>query len=1011
MQNKGAIRLVAILLGLTCLYQLSFTVVTRIHENKAANYAAAAVEKYKQSPEYANVDEQNREFSVSLLEREREKYYLDSIAAEKIFFAFTYKECKEKELNLGLDLRGGMNVLLEVSVVDIVQAMANQNTSPEFQQALNTAIQKQNTSGGDFVSLLGEAWDQAAPGRALADEFSYELQYVRKTTNQLSNSEVLTIIRQDAESAISNSFNVLRSRISGFGVSQPNIQRLPTSGRILVELPGVKEPERVRKLLQGTASLEFWTTYENSEIYPALERANQLIREMQLTDAPATTTEEVTLTAAATPTDTTNTDLLAQLTQQNDSTIAVQNAERDFPLFSLLNPATMNNNSLAPGACIGYAHYRDTSKINAWLRLPQIEALFPRDFVPMWTAKHSPLDKSGTIFELVAIKNTADGKAPLDGGAVTDARKAFGNSGSPEVDMTMNAEGSRIWARMTADNIGKQIAIVLDGYVYSYPRVNQEISGGRSQITGNFSIAESDDLANVLKSGKLPAPARIVQEAVVGPSLGQESINSGLVSFFIAFLLVLLYMLFFYNYAGIVSNIALTSNLLLLLGVLVSFGATLTLPGIAGIVLTMGMAVDANVIIYERVKEELRAGKGLRLAIADGYKNAYSAIIDGNLTTIITGLVLAFSGSGPVKGFAITLIIGIITSLFTSIFITRLLFEARLNRNKNITFDNKLTRNFLANTKIDFVKIRKYAYIASASVCILGAVSIFTKGFTYGVDFTGGRTYVVRFDQPVTTNDIRTSVIDIMEGSSTEVKQFGNDNQVKITTTFGLTDETQAVDSILFIALGNFFKQPITFPEFISTLENPNGIISSEVVGPTIASDIKRNAVIAVFISMIAIFLYIAARFRNWYWGLGGLISLAHDALVVVGFFSIFSGILPFNLDIDQTFIAAILTVIGYSINDTVVIFDRIREYRVIYPKQDIRTNINMALNSTLSRTVNTGGTTLVVLLAIAIFGGEVIRGFSVALIIGVIVGTYSSIFVGTPVVFDMYRKKLNKKQ
>ena len=1008
MQHKGAIRLLAILLGLTCLYQLSFTVVTRIHENKAQNYAATAVEQFKQTPEYAAVDDDNKEFVASTLGNEREKYYLDSIAAEKVYFAFTFKEVKEKELNLGLDLRGGMNVMLEVSVVDIVKTLANQNSSPEFQQALNTAIQKQNTSGGDFISLLSNAWDEAAPGRLIADEFSYELQYVRKQTGQLSNSEVLAIIRADAESAIDNSYRVLRNRITGFGVSQPNIQRLPASGRILVELPGVKEPERVRKLLQGTASLEFWTTYENRDIYTALEDANRIIKEMQLVDQSATTTTASTETTDVATTDTTNTtdDLISQIAQQSDSTAAAINMEKDYPLFAVLKPSQSPE-----GACIGYAHYRDTSKINAWLRLPQIQSLFPRDFVPMWTAQPSPLDKSGTTFELVAIKNTADGKAPLDGGAVTDARKVFGNSGSPEVDMHMNAEGSQIWARLTADNVGKQIAVVLDGAVYSYPRVIQAITGGRSQITGTFTITETDDLANVLKSGKLPAPARIVQEAVVGPSLGQESINSGLISFFIAFLLVLAYMLFFYNYAGIVSNIALTSNLLLLLGVLVSFGATLTLPGIAGIVLTMGMAVDANVIIYERVKEEIRAGKGLRLAIADGYKNAYSAIIDGNLTTIITGLVLAFSGSGPVKGFAITLIIGIITSLFTSIFITRLLFEARLNRNKNITFDNKLTHNFLANTKIDFVKIRKYAYIASATVCIIGAVSIFTKGFTYGVDFTGGRTYVVRFDQPVLTNDIRTSVIDIMEGSSTEVKQFGNDNQVKITTTFGLTDETQAVDSILFIALGDFFKQPITFPEFISTLENPNGIISSEVVGPTIASDIKRNAVIAVFISMIAIFLYIAARFRNWYWGLGGLISLAHDALVVVGFFSIFSGILPFNLDIDQTFIAAILTVIGYSINDTVVIFDRIREYRVLYPKQDIRTNINMALNSTLSRTVNTGGTTLVVLLAIAIFGGEVIRGFSVALIIGVIVGTYSSIFVGTPIVLDMYRKKLSKKQ
>ncbi len=1007
MQNKGAIRFVAILIALACIYQLSFTVVTRIQEGKAKDYAAAAVAQYKQTPEFTAIQDNEKEFTADMFERDREKYYLDSIAAEKVFFAYTFKECKEKELNLGLDLRGGMNVMLEVSVVDIVKAMANQNASPLFHEAMDLAIKNYKTKGGDFVTRLGEAWEQVAPGKSLADEFSYELQYVRKNSAQMTNAELLTILREDTQSAISNSFNILRNRISGFGVAQPNIQQLPGSGRILVELPGVKEPERVRKLLQGTASLEFWTTYDNKELYNSLVEANRVIKDMQLTNSK---TDSVGATTTAAVKDTTKNDLLAQVAQQSDSSLAAQNMERDYPLFSILYPSVAQNGEVMQGACIGRAHYRDTAKINAWLRLSQIQALFPRDFVPLWTVK--AVDAGGITFELIAIKNTTDGKAPLDGGVIVDARKSFGNTGKPGVSMTMNAEGSRIWARLTEDNINRSIAIVLDGAVYSYPNVQNAITGGHSEITGNFSIAEADDLANVLKSGKLPAPAHIVQEAVVGPSLGTESINAGMMSFLIAFVMVLLYMLFFYNQAGITANVALLMNLLFLLGTLVSFGATLTLPGIAGIVLTMGMAVDANVIIYERIKEELRAGKSLRLAVTDGYKNAYSAIIDGNLTTIITGVVLAFSGSGPVKGFAITLIIGILTSLATSIFITRLIFESRLARGKNIKFDNKFTHNFLTNTKFDFVKARKYAYIFSITVTVIGLVSIFTKGFTYGVDFTGGRTYVVRFDQQVSTNDVRTAILNKMQEGSTEVKQFGAETQVKITTTYKLNDDSKIVDSTLYSALKDgFFKTPLTFAEFESTLDNPNGIVSSEVVGPTIARDIQRNAIIAVVAALLAIFLYIAARFRNWFWGLGGLLSLAHDALFVISFFSLFSGILPFTLDIDQTFIAAVLTIIGYSINDSVVIFDRIREYRHLYPKHTLETNINGALNSTLSRTMNTGLSTLVVLIIIAIFGGEVIRGFAIALSIGVIIGTYSSIFVGTPIVYDFYRYFEKKKQ
>jgi SecD/SecF fusion protein len=1009
MQNKGLIFLVAILIGLACVYQLSFTVVSRVYESKAKSYAEAAVQEFVQSQEYADIDDNDKAFSVDMLNRDKEKYYIDSIAAEKVFFSFTFKECKEKELNLGLDLRGGMNVMLEVSVVDIVKSMANTNTSPQFNEALAAATNQYRTVGGNFVTLFGEAWEQIAPGKSLADEFSYELQYVRKNTNQLRNSEVLDILRADSESAIANSFNVLRNRIDRFGVTQPNIQRLSNSGRILVELPGVKEPERVRKLLQGTASLEFWTTYENSEIYPALVEANRLIKDMQPAEqaaAPAAQNEATGEGAS---------DLVSELAQQTDSLAGSQSFEKEFPLFSVLYPSVDQTNNLMPSACIGRAHYRDTAKINAWLRMPQIQSLFPRDFIPLWSVKSAQGDEAGVTFELIAIKNTPDGKAPLDGGVVTDARKSFKDSGTPYVDMAMNAEGSRIWARLTEENVGRSIAVVMDDAVYSYPRVNQAITGGRSEISGNFSIAEADDLSNVLRSGKLPAPATIVQEAVVGPSLGQESISSGLMSFLIAFLLVLAYMLFFYNRAGLVANVALLTNVLFLFGTLASFGAVLTLPGIAGIVLTLGMAVDANVIIYERIKEELRAGKSLRLAVTDGYKNAYSAIIDGNLTTIITGIVLFTFGSGPIQGFATTLVIGIITSMFTSIFVTRLIFEASLTRGKSISFDNKLTHNFLSNTKINFMGMRKYAYTITIAIVVIGLGFIFTKGFTYGVDFTGGRTYVVRFDQQTTANEVRTAVLAEMEGGATEVKQFGAGSQVKITTTYMIEDASRSVDSLvvgkLYRALKPFFAADIPFDEFTSTLENPNGIISSDFVGPTIANDIKRDAIIAVIIALVAIFLYIAARFRNWYWGTGGIMGLLFCTIFTVSFFSIFSGILPFSLDVDQTFIAAVLTIIGYAINDAVVIFDRIREYRTLYPKRDLKINVNEALNSTLSRTVNTSATTLVVLFAIAIFGGEVIRGFSVALIVGILAGTYATLFVGTPVVYDLYIRGHRKAQ
>ena len=628
----------------------------------------------------------------------------------------------------------------------------------------------------------------------------------------------------------------------------------------------------------------------------------------------------------------------------------------------------------------------------------------------MWSVKPSQYVPGGNIYELVAIKaSSRDGNAPLDGGAVTDARVSYDgngmNKGNPTVSMTMNAEGANVWARLTKENIGKQIAIVLDGMVYSYPTVNGEISGGQSQITGNFNVEEATDLTNVLKSGKLPAPAKILQEQVVGPSLGAKSIKSGMISFIIAFLLVLLYMIFFYKGAGLAADVALLCNVLLLFGILVSFGAVLTLPGIAGLVLTMGMAVDANVIIYERIKEELAAGKGLSKAIADGYSNAYSAIIDGQVTTILTGIVLFVFGSGPVQGFATTLIIGIITSVLTSIFVTRMIFTGRVEKGKSISFENTMTKNFLKNTNIDFIGKKKWGYAISGVLVTIALVSIFTKGFTYGVDFTGGRTYVVRFDQPVIAEQVRTAVIDEF-GGSVEVKQFGGESQMKITTQYKVEDESTIVDAEvegkLYSALKGFFAdKTMTLDDFKSTLDNPNGIISSDKVGPTIANDIKRGAIISVVLALLVIFAYIAFRFNGWTWGLGGVVSLAHTSVIVIGFFSLFSGILPFNLDVDQTFIAAILTIIGYAINDNVVIFDRIREYKLQHPHADFKVNVNTALNATLTRTVNTSVSTLITMLAIALFGGESIRGLSVALCIGIVIGTYASIMIGTPVMYD----------
>ena len=994
MQSKGWIRLVAILLAIASIWQLSFTAVTAIQEKKADKFAEKAAQAAMSAPSFAKVSVEDQAYYLDSIRKDQNRVYIDSVSSQKVYLWNTYKDCKAKEINLGLDLKGGMNVMLQVQLQDLVKALSGDNPNPAFQQALTLAKERSVNSRDDFITLFGNAWKEVSGGQRLAQIFgTYEMK--DKIKPESTDAEVLNVIRGEAESAVANSFNVLRNRIDRFGVTQPSIQKIGNSGRILVELPGVKEPERVRKLLQGTASLEFWETFTNQEISGYLAEANAKLAEILAED-------ETETPAEAAPAEGEGSVLESEIAQNQTADADLEAYKKQNPLYAVLTPSQYTGN-----ACIGFASGVDTAKVNKYLSMPQIAEIFPAEFIPMWSVKPSEYFDSDNIFELVAIKSTSrNGKAKLDGGVVTDARVVYdhGTNGEPSVSMSMNAEGANIWARMTGDNVGRQIAIVLDGMVYSYPNVNSAITGGQSSITGHFTPDEATDLVNVLKSGKLPAPATIIQEQVVGPSLGAKSIRAGMISFLIAFLLVLVYMIFFYQGAGIAADIALLCNVLLLFGVLVSFGAVLTLPGIAGLVLTMGMAVDANVIIYERVKEELAAGKGLSKAVADGYKNAYSAIIDGQVTTLLTGIVLFIFGSGPVQGFATTLIIGIITSVLTSIFITRLIFDDRIKKGKKITFENSLTKNFLKNTHFDFISARKWSYILSGVLILISLVSIFTKGFTYGVDFTGGRTYVVRFDKPVTAEEIRQAAIAEFDGA-VEVKQFGGESQMKITTQYKNDEESSDVDaeveSKLFNALAPFFEEEMTIDDFKSTLSNANGIISSDKVGPTIANDIKRDAVIAVILALLVIFAYIAFRFRGWTWGLGGVVSLAHTAIIVIGFFSLFSGILPFNLDVDQTFIAAILTIIGYAINDNVVIFDRIREYRTLHPNTDIKTNTNLALNATLTRTLNTSVSTLVTMLAIAIWGGESIRGLAVALILGICIGTYASLFIGTPVMYD----------
>ena len=995
MQNKGAILTFAILLAAVCLYQLSFT------------WKAKQVEK--QAQEYANGN------------LDKERIYLDSISGEVVYNfiglkKFTYKDVKGLEMNLGLDLKGGMNVTLEIEVSDLIRALSNYSNDSTFNAALNRANILQQNSQEDYVTLFGQAFEEIDPNAKLASIFN-TLELRDKISFNSTNAEVLSVIRQEANAAIDNAFNIIRTRIDRFGVAQPNIQPLQTKGRILVELPGVKDQNRVRNLLQGTATLEFWETYNNQEVYPYLLQANERLKEMQTSeDAESadneTATEDTTNSEEKTEQDTTESSLLSELekgAEQDTSASNIDNLanfKKEYPLFAVLNPSTDQSGQLYPGPVVGTAHSKDTAQVDAYLHMEQIRNLFPRNMIFRWTAKS--VDEAGNYYRLIALKvTTRDGQAPLTGDVITDARQDYDQMGSsPEVSMSMNSEGAKTWARMTKENIGKSIAIVLDGYVRSFPTVQGEITGGRSSITGLESIEEAKDLSNILKSGKMPAPARIIQEEIVGPSLGKEAIQSGFLSFLIAFVLVLIYMFFFYSKnAGLVANVALIANMFFIMGILASLGAVLTLPGIAGIVLTIGMSVDANVLIYERVQEEIRAGKGLKLAISDGYKNAYSAIIDGQVTTLLTGIVLYVFGSGPIKGFATTLIIGILTSLFSAIFITRLIFEWRLGKNKKILFSTRVTEKWLRKMHIKFLEQRKIFYVVSGALVLLAIGSLATRGLNYGIDFKGGRTYVVRFDQDVKVADVQDALAAVY-GEAPEVKTYGENDQVRITTEYKIDDNSENVDNQVEALLmeglqnANMIPKDITLEQFTTDYQ-----MSSQKVGPTISDDIRKESAIAITFSLIIIFIYILIRFRNWQYGLGAIAALAHDSLIVLGLFSLLYGALPFSLEIDQAFIAAILTVLGYSINDTVVVFDRIREYLGLYPKRDRTENVDSAINSTLRRTFSTSLSTFVVLLSIFLFGGETIRGFTFALLVGVVVGTYSSVFIATPIAFDTQKR------
>ena len=992
MQNKGFVKVFAVLLTLACAFYLSFSFVTRYQMNKAAEDPKGSA------------------------------HYLDSMQNQKVWLGiYTLKQCREMEIGLGLDLKGGMNVILEVSVPDVVKALADNKPDEAFNKAVAEAAKLQINSQEDFITLFIREYKKLAPEGKLAELFATQ-QLKDKVNTRSTDAEVEKVLREEVSAAVDNSFNVLRTRIDRFGVAQPNIQTLEGKmGRIMVELPGIKEPERVRKLLQGSANLEFWETFEAKDIVPVLASADNRARGLLNADAPADSAMvEADTTAVAEASAVSAKDSLAAALKGETATASNTNIEelkKEHPLLAVLQ---LNQSGV--GCIVGYADYKDTADVNRILNMKAVKEVMPRDLKLMWGVKASDMDKTGRIFELYAIKSTErNGRAPLDGDVVTDAKDEYDQFNKPCVSMSMNTEGSRRWAALTKKNIGKEIAIVLDGYVYSAPRVNSEITGGNSQITGNFTPEVTKDLANVLKSGKMPAPARIVQEDIVGPSLGQESINQGIVSFIVALIVLMIYMCAMYGFIpGMVANGALFINFFFTLGILSSFQAALTMSGIAGMVLSLGMAVDANVLIYERTKEELRAGKGTKQALAEGYKNAFSAIFDSNLTSIITGIILFNFGTGPIRGFATTLIIGILCSFFSAVFLTRLVYEHFMNKDKwlNLTFTTGISKNLMQNVHYNFMGITKRSFTIWGVIIVVCIISFFVRGLAQSIDFTGGRNFVVQFEQVVQPETVRSLLQPKVGDANVQAIALGTDGKtIRVTTNYRINEDSPTIDAeieeFLYNALkeGNLLGEGTTLEIFIDRDNRAGGsIISSQKVGPSIADDIKTSAVWSVVLALIAIGLYILIRFNNIAFSIGATVALMVDTVLIIGAYSLCYGWMPFSLEIDQTFIGAILTAIGYSINDKVVIFDRVREFIGLYPKRDRTQLFNDSLNTTLCRTINTSLSTLIVLLSIFILGGDSIRSFAFAMILGVVIGTLSSLFVAAPVAYLTMGHKMPKQ-
>ena len=1006
MQNKGAIKIIVIIFSLVCLYQLSFTYFTKKVEKDAKEYALNSYAK-NQAKTLAAGNAIKEQEILDSISNERELNYLDSISEKPVYNflwmrQFTYKQCKAREVGLGLDLKGGMNVKMEVSTSDVVKNLATNPTDPAFLKIYDKALELQKTTGRDFFTSFQEVvLNEGNTGKVnLSAFFRVKLKESGITTNS-TNEQVLAAIKKECTDAFDRTFQVLSKRIDKFGVSEPTIQKLESSERILIELPGVSDPQRISRLLEGTAQLEFWLAGDAGKVFQAFGAADEFLANIGEEKDTVNITNDTLINI-----DTLNTAPIAKQT----TPVAKKDTLKTRPLLSLFT--RLNKGDLAPSV-IGTATASAKKDINR--QLERAAKVLPTDVTFLWSAQ--PIPKTNE-FELYVIQYTNKAKtALLDGDVIDDARQDFNQQGHPVVSMSMKAEAARKWEKITGSNIGNSIAIVLDDVVYSAPRVNSEISGGRSEISGSFSIEEAKDLANILKSGKLTAPAKVVQESVVGPSLGEESIKAGFISFLFSLLAVFIFMIFFYSVAGIAACIALLVNLFFLMGVLASIGAVLTLSGIAGIVLTLAMAVDSNVIINERIKEELKHGKNISNAIADGYKASYSAIIDGNVTTLLTGIILAYFGAGSVLGFAITLCIGILTSLFTSIFVSRLVMESMVaskTLKNRLKFTNHLSSKIYGSPNFRFVQNAKKQLIIMGAVVVILAGFLVTRGLNYGIDFTGGRTYVIRFDKDVNPNDIRQSLSEEF-GSAPEVKSFGPSYQVKITTDYKVKEDNEAVKREVIEKLYNgtktfYLSKEITLDEFQSTQRSPLGIISSEIVGPTIADDIKTSAIIAIIVSLIAIFIYIAIRFRNWKYSIGGLVALGFDAFFTIGIFSALNGVLPFSMDVDMNFVAAILTIIGFSINDTVVIFDRVRENIHLYPNRNFGEVMNMSINQTLSRTINTVFTVFISLVIILIFGGDVLRGFAFALTIGTVSGSFSTLFISSPIAYLLISKQKQKE-